>query len=665
MPYFESVQQDVVGRIVTLQHLCNSASNSSEINVTRHSHRLCRQSGATTLISSVVCLTLIAAGLVSGSVGSAAENNNRAVVDRVGGDIQYLASEELEGRAPGTDGLQKAAEYMRDAFQEAGLTSGVEDGSYFQPFEISLATRLEKDDAVLVLHGPQGESIPLKLGADYQALAIGGSGKVNAEIVFAGYGISAPDLKYDDFDGLDVAGKVLLVIRREPQQGNPKSAFDGKKTTPHSYIRTKVKAAKGQQAAAVLFVNDPFTTKGKKDELVPATFFGAAGNGLPFAHLTQQLVNQLLEKSPVRAGDDKKLTSVAAIEAQIDEQYRPLSQALTGWTAEIDFTFAEVSAEVANVVGVLEGEGPLANETVVIGAHYDHLGFGPFGSRRPTPKALHPGADDNATGTAAVVELARRFAARGKRPARRMVFMGFTAEERGLFGSNHYVKEPLFPLADTVAMINFDMIGRLRDDKVIINGARSGKQFPALLDQANQDESLQLDKGGTLMGGDHFGFYQKRIPAVHFFTGLTEDYHTPDDTFEKINVAGVVKTIDFCERFLDAVVALPERAEYVKVARGRQRAAGGMAYLGITPDYSSSGDGLKVTEVSNGSPAQKGGLAAGDVIRRIGKIPVTDIQGLADGLRANKPGVTVEIEVLRGDEKKTLNVTLGRPTSGR
>ncbi len=596
---------------------------------------------------------------------AAAENNAAAVLDRVGGDIQYLASEELQGRAPGSEGLQKAADYMRDAFKEAGLTSGVTDGSYYQPFEISLETKLLREQARLVLHGPDGQTVKLSLGDDYQALAIGGSGKARAEIVFAGYGISAPELKYDDFQGADVAGKVLLVIRREPQQSNEKSAFDGKETTPYSYIRTKVKAATDQKAAAVLFVNDPHNTKGKQDELVPATGFGATGSGLPFAHVKQQTVNELLAKSPVKTKGGDELKSIEAIEKNIDELYQPLTQPLAGWSAEIEFTFQEVKADVANVIGVIEGEGPFANETVVIGAHYDHLGYGPYGSRRPDSKALHPGADDNATGTAAVVELARRFAAQEKKPARRMVFMGFTAEERGLFGSNHYVSQPIFPLEDTVAMINFDMIGRLRDDKVIINGARSGKEFPALLDQANKDEALQLDKGGTMMGGDHFGFYQKGIPAVHFFTGLTPDYHTPDDTFEKINVPGVVRTIDFCEKFLSAVVALPARTAYVKVTPARRGAGGGMAYLGVTPDYSSSGDGLKVTGVNDDSPAAKGGLAAGDIITRIGKIPVTDIQGLADGLRANKPGVTVEIDVMRGDAKKTLKVTLGEPTAGR
>jgi hypothetical protein len=592
---------------------------------------------------------------------TAADNNNAAVLERVGGDIEFLASDELEGRGPGSEGLVRAGEYMRDAFKKAGLVSGVKDGSYYQPFNLPQDSKLVKEQAMLVLHGPNGKTLKLALGKDYQALAIGGSGKVKADIVFAGYGISAPDLKYDDFKDADVAGKVLLVIRREPQQGSAKSAFDGKKTTPFAYVRTKVAQARKQKAAAVLFVNDPYTTKGEKDALTPATGFGAGGDGLPFAHVSQKLVNELLAVSPIKAGDETELKSVESIEAHIDEHYQPLTQALAGWSAEIEFTFNKVMAH--NVIGVIEGEGPLANETVLIGAHYDHLGYGPRGSRRPKVIAIHPGADDNATGTAAVVELARRFAASDTKPARRMVFIGFSGEERGLIGSRHYVKEPVFPLQDTVAMINFDMIGRLRGDKLTINGARSGKEFSALLDQANKNESLRIDKN-VMNGSDHFPFDQKGIPALHFFTGLTTDYHTPDDTFDRINVAGVVRTIDFCEQFLLAVVAMPTRAEYVKLSPPRRGGRGGMAYLGVTPDYTDSVDGLKVTDVTADSPAAKGGIKAGDIITRIGKIPVADIQGLADGLRANKPGVTIEIDVKRGKEKKTLKVTLGRPQRG-
>lgn len=216
-------------------------------------------------------------------------------------------------------------------------------------------------------------------------------------------------------------------------------------------------------------------------------------------------------------------------------------------------------------MGVIEGEGPLADETIVIGAHYDHLGYGPFGSRRPNERAVHNGADDNATGTAAVMELARRFAEREEKPARRLVFIAFTAEERGIIGSNRYVEKPLFALEDTVTMINFDMIGNLREDGLLVGGVRTGKEFAPLVETVSEGVELKVKTSGPLGGSDHLGFYRKNIPVLFFFTGMTKLYHTPDDDFETINVEGAVQTIDFAERVLERVASMPKRPEFVKI----------------------------------------------------------------------------------------------------
>ena len=610
---------------------------------------------------SVLALTAALALLIQPLVHASENANRTTAIERVGGDIQYLASDELEGRGPGTKGLQIAAEFIRDEFKQAGLTSGTADGSYMQPFEIDMDTKAVKEKCRVTLNGPDGKEHVLELGKEFQPIAYGGNGKRKAEIVFAGYGIAAPKMKYDDYEGADVEGKILLIIRREPQQDDAKSAFDGKKVTTHSYIRTKLQAAKKAKAAAVLFVNDPLTTtRNKKDELVAVSGFGTGGMGVPFAQLKQSTVNALLASSPLTTADGTKLDNVAAIESHIDKAFAPMTQPLEGWSADIELTFEKIKSTVANVVGVIEGEGPLADETIVIGAHYDHLGFGPFGSRRPNPRKLHPGADDNATGTAAIIELARRIGGRTERPPRRLVFVGFSAEERGLIGSNYYVKHPLYPLEKTVAMFNFDMIGQMKEDRLIVNGVPSAQELDALVDTANAERELEIRKGNVAASGDHYGFYQKGIPAVHFFTGITKQYHTPDDTFETINVEGVVRTIDYVERLLDSVAAMPQRLKFVK-AKTTRSARGGMAYLGVTPDYAGGGDGLKIDEVANESPAKKAGLLAGDVIVQFGDIPVADIQGLADGLRSNKAGDKVQVIVKRGDKKVTVTVTLGRP----
>lgn len=614
-----------------------------------------------------LALVLISAALLLCSVPALAWAENKAAkVNRVGGDIKYLASDELEGRGPDTPGLQKAAEFIRDRFKELGLKSGTKDGSYFRPFEISIDNEVVKSETSLVLRGPDGQELRLKMGEDYQPLATGGSGQVKGQVVFAGYGISAEDLEYDDYQGNDVAGKVVLILRREPQQENPHSKFNGEKLTKHSYIRTKLNAAKQAKAAAVLLVNDiPTTKEAKKDELSKPNGFGSSSMGIPFAHLKQSIANQLLKNVPLKA-DETSLANLEAVSQYIDEKFTPVTQPLEGWTAELETKFKTVKSEVTNVVGVLEGEGPHADETIVIGAHYDHLGYGPFGSRRPNERAIHNGADDNATGTAAVMELARRFAQRSEKPARRLVFIAFTAEERGIIGSNYYLEKPLFPLEKTVAMINFDMIGNLGDDGLLVGGVKTGKPFADLIEKVSKNSELKIKPSNSLGGSDHAGFYRKEIPVLFFFTGLTDLYHTPDDDFETINVDGTVQVIDFAEQVLSELTKLPKAPEYVKVSRSSSPGRGSMAYLGVVPDYGAGdGNGLRITDVSADSPAAKGGLQGGDVIIQFGEIEVADIQGLAAGLQKYKAGQKVKIVVQRDKEKKTLEVELGSPRGGR
>lgn len=602
----------------------------------------------------------VVAGCLAGISATALAENNVATLERVGHDIEYLASDELEGRGPMTKGLQVAAEYIRDEFKEVGLVSGSEDGSFMQPFKITVGTKPVK--TMLVLRGPEGQELKLEAGSDFQPMATGGSGTAKSEVVFVGYGIAADDKKYNDYEGIDVKDKVVLMIRREPQQDDEKSVFDGKNVTSHSYIRTKLQAAKQNNAAAILMVNDPFSTeKAGEDQLSKPDGFGSTGINLPMAHMKQAIADQLFAKSPIETDGGKKLASVAAIEGIIDETLKPMSQTLAGWTAELEFSFEKVEAEIANVVGVLEGEGPLANETVVIGAHYDHLGYGPYGSRKPGVKAVHNGADDNATGTAAVMELARRFATREEKPARRMVFIGFTGEERGLLGSNYYVGNPLIPLKDTVAMINFDMIGNLREGGLQLGGVRTGKEFAALVEKVVDAGSLKVNTSIPMGGSDHAGFYRNGIPIVFFHTGLTDLYHTPEDDFERINMDGVVQCIDFAERFVDAVVDMPTRPEHVEGVGRRPRRRGPMAYLGVVPDYSETAGGLLLSEVNADGPAAKGGLKAGDVVTKIGDTSVADIQGLSAGLRKYRPGQEIKIVVKRGEEEVTLDVTLGQP----
>ena len=282
----------------------------------------------------------------------------------------------------------------------------------------------------------------------------------------------------------------------------------------------------------------------------------------------------------------------------------------------------------------------MANETIVIGAHYDHLGYGGWGSRaRSKTGQIHNGADDNATGTAAVMELARRFATGDKKPRRRLVFIAFSGEERGLVGSLYYVNKPLFPLKDTVAMINFDMIGMLRNNRVTVTGTASAKPFAEILKQANKDIKCDLrTPAGEPRGSDQFWFYRRQVPAVHFFTGLTDLYHKPEDDFETINVEGMVQVIDLSEKFVAGVAASKQRPKFVRATNRVTRPFGRMPYLGVVPDLGQAdGKGVVIDDVSANSPAAKAGFKPGDRIVKLGNHTVTDLDTLTKALRAHKP----------------------------
>jgi hypothetical protein len=582
-------------------------------------------------------------------------------VNRVGSDIRYLASDELEGRGPGTAGLEKAAQYIRTSFEQLGLRGAGNDGAYTRPFDIKLGSKSIASKTFLKLLGPDGQEFELQLGEQFQPLASQVDTPLELDLVFVGYGISAPKLEYDDYQDADLAGKAFVVIRREPQQDNEESVFDGKRASRHATIRMKLQAAEKSGAAALLLVNDPFTVRNEKtDALSQPGGFGRTRVKFPFLHVKQEIVDQILDSTPVRRAG-QTLTSVAEIEADIDENLQPMTQPLEGWKARLRCVFETQQAEVTNVAAVLEGEGPFADQTIVIGAHYDHLGFGPYGSRRRNSREVHNGADDNATGTAAVLELARRYAARSEKPARRLVFVAFTGEERGLLGSNYYLQHPLFPLDQTVAMVNFDMIGHLGENGLTVGGVQSAPEFATMINQASESGAFEVATPSNAGGSDHSGFYRNNIPFMFFHTGITDIYHTPDDDFETIDVKGAVAAIDFAERVVDQLLSMPERPTFTKIQR-TPRVRRATAYLGIVPAYGEDLEkGVKCTQVNPGSPAAKGDMQPDDLILKIGEVDVPDMSGLTAALRQYKAGDKVQIVVRRGDATKTLDVTLGSP----
>jgi len=321
-----------------------------------------------------------------------------------------------------------------------------------------------------------------------------------------------------------------------------------------------------------------------------------------------------------------------------------------------------------NVIGVLPGHDPrLRNEAVIVGAHYDHLGLGGFGSLDPDSTGkVHNGADDNASGIAGLIQVAARLAA--SPPARTVVFIAFSGEELGLLGSAHYVKEPIYPLSGTLAMINLDMIGRLRGGRLIVYGAKTAREFPALLDSLNWYAGLDLKAQGDGFGpSDQSSFYAAKRPVLHLFTDLHEDYHRTTDDWQKVNLDGLKRVADFA---LGLVTALANRrgpltyvdvpgALPVETSSQHLSSPGYGAYLGTVPDMTGSPGGVRLVGVRAGSPAEKAGLRGDDIITRIGSTETPDLQAMTEALRSHRPGETVEILVRRGATVTTLRATLG------
>ena len=331
-----------------------------------------------------------------------------------------------------------------------------------------------------------------------------------------------------------------------------------------------------------------------------------------------------------------------------------------------------------NVIGILPGRDPvLRREAVIVGAHYDHLGSGEFGTLNPDSTGrVHNGADDNASGTAALIHIARTLAAAP--PLRTVVFIAFSGEELGLLGSAHYVKEPLYGLTGTVAMINLDMVGRLRNGRLIVYGTATAEEFPALLDSLNWYQGFDLKKQGDGYGpSDQSSFYAMKRPVLHLFTDLHEDYHRTTDDWEKINFEGMARVISFTSGLaaalgsrtvpltfvevpVSATHAMAERSDSLSAGSGRVVTQGYGAYLGSIPDMTSSPGGVKLMGVSKGGPAEKAGLLAGDIITRIGEHEVADLQGMTVALRSFRPGDSTPITILRGTDTLKVDVTFGR-----
>ena len=595
----------------------------------------------------VLLLLVLVAGPLAGHARATAPEIPSAewILDHV----KTLSAPEMDGRASGTAGGDRAAAHLAQAFQQIGLAPGGDAGGFLQAFPVPLGIRLGPLNALSIV-GPTPRAA--RLGTDFTPLAASSDGEEEAEVVFVGYGITAPDLNYDDYAGVDVRGKIVLAMTREPRSQDPASPFRRPEAYHYAERSHKLINAREHGARAILLVPHP----GAPAERLPALRGASQAAGILAAAITRSMAAIVLGSSG---------KTLAELAVAIDQQLAPQSFGVSGGRVRLAVALIRDRGTAANVVGILRGTDPrLKAEAIVVGAHYDHLGRGGEGSLAPERTGvIHPGADDNASGTAVILALARAFRAAGGLP-RTLVFIGFAGEELGLLGSGHYVGHPAFPLAQTVLMLNLDMVGRLRQGRVYVGGVDSAAVLREVVGRAAQGLGLTPElRGDPFAPSDHTSFYAAGRPVLFLFTGAHGDYHRPGDTWEKLSPPGLVTIATFAARIVDAVGREPTPPAYVRVERppaGRGRGGGYGAFFGVVPEFGEvERPGVRVSGVRPGSPADHAGVQAGDIIIRFAGVAVATLEDLSFALRGKRPGDRIEAVIVRDGAERQIEATLG------
>jgi len=558
-------------------------------------------------------------------------------------DVKALSAPAMEGRGAGTKGIDLAAHLIEERYRSLGIQpAGVK--SYFQPFTVITGAKLKDGNRLEVESGKS--KLGLKLNQDFVPFSFSASGEVAGPVAFAGYGVTAPEFGYDDYAHLDVKDKIVVLLRYEPAGFAAKSGNAG--LTQHSQLISKAINARNHGAKAVILLNGKLGD-GEEDQL---TKFGSVNGPENAGIVIVQVKNDAANAWFADAGEGKSLPET---QSQINSSSTPASFAFRDrFQISLGANIEKTRATVNNVLAYLPGK---TDEYIIIGAHYDHLGYGNVDSLAPSQIGqIHPGADDNASGTAGVLELARLLAPRKGQLQRGILFADFAGEELGLLGSAEWVREPTLPLDKAVAMINMDMIGRIKDEKVFIGGTGTGASFKDLLDGEKSKFPFHVEYSASgYAASDHTSFVGKQIPVLFFFSGLHSDYHKPSDTWDKINAPDAAKLLDFIDDVALKIDSASERVAFVTVKEEQpsgQAASGGGGsgygpYFGSVPDFGQEEDGVKFSDVRPGSPAAKAGFKAGDVLVQFGDKPIHNLYDFTDALRRSKVGDVVDVQVLR------------------
>jgi len=584
----------------------------------------------------VLFLALLLPGLGVGSSVALAQANPTCPVPQTLiqgtqgplGHVKYLADDALEGREAGSVGARCAGDYIAEYFRALGLDGAGSDGSFFQSFEIQVGSMLGNGNSLSV----SGKTLALK--EDWIPFAFSASGTVTAPLIYGGTGVSQPGEEDDAYAHLDLEGKIVVVEAVDPH-GPEANTMAG-----HPHFKASVAAGRGAAAVIVLLSE------------------------------AERLPDPAAEQHPM-----VKVPSIA-ISGSLAKEIRDAAE--LGQNVEVSTVVEPRMVEARNVAALVRGADPTtAREVMVVGAHYDHLGLGGDGSLAPDERAVHNGADDNASGTAALMEVARLIKESGQQPARSILFVAFTAEEKGLWGSRHYVESPLLPIENTVAMMNMDMVGRLRENTLTVYGTGTAEEWPALLEELNraQAEPFVLVSIPAGIGpSDHSSFYEANIPALMLFTNTHSEYHRPEDDWQLINQEGMERVASFAADIVTEVAATgtSEVMAVTLIEGAGDPRPGGMptdsasssspgfsASLGFIPDMTPQDLGVRITGVRPESSAEKAGLKGGDVIVEFDGKEITDLYAYTYALQERKPGDEVVVVVIRDGERLSFTAILG------
>ena len=541
--------------------------------------------------------------------------------------IRYLADDALEGRGAGTNGARCAAQYIADQFEAIGLDGAGQNGSYFQGFPIRAGAVLGDGST---LRTPEHD---YTLAEDWIPFGYSASGAITGTLLYGGDGINRPADRNNEYPTLDLTGRIVVV-----EDGDSRAPSSRALQTDAHF---KASVAAGRDAGGMIIL---------------------LGEGRALPDLSGET------RAALRI-------PVAAVRGEAADRIRQAAR--SGDRAFLAASVQPKAVEARNVVALLPGSDPtLAHEVVIVGAHYDHLGLGGEGSLDPDAFGeVHNGADDNASGTSGLIEIARRLAEGDRRPARSILFLAFTAEEKGLWGSTHYVRNPLVPIDQSIAMLNLDMIGRLEGRTLTVMGVGTAEEWTEVLRAANQATARPLTIATSPDGfgpSDHSSFYGEGLPVLHFFSNTHVDYHRPSDDWEKVDIEGLGQIVDLVSEVVfdlagvagsDERIALTPVEADAALAHGQPLSSttgGGYGpYLGTIPDMVPVDSGLRLTGVREGSPAAVAGIRGGDIVVEFGGSEVGDIYAYTYALQDHEPGDAVEIVVLRDGERLTFTAVLG------